>query len=665
MKKFSLFFLSFFSSLLSTIGQTPYTLSRLELKYHDHRFVGYNHGYTTLAFFLAPNSPSSTLVFSDLRAHLFNNGELAGNIGLGLRFYDPSETSVITMHGYYDVRQKDSFFSQQLSAGFEILTPHLDIRVNGYKPTFGKYDDEAIKFSRFKRNSFLVAQKVTYAVPMAEIDIGMPLPEPFSQVGLYLGFGGYHLFKQKGFYHHSPSAYGVKARLVAHPEGVFSFGAEASHDALYGTRASGFIALNIPFGKTSTDQKEQRAFLERKTSSPWRNEIIPFFRKRHEFSLGKGNIKEEKILFVNNVFNEKGDGSYETPYQNISEAFSNAEPGNKIYVFAASPYEEQIYFKQGVHLLGSSSNTFFGPIEVPSQTPGLFPIITGKQQLVVCSDVSDVCIEGIHLVSDQLEPIYIHNASGSIKNCIVTSSSSRPLVRVEGINGPLAFLQNQFVSLAKEKGSAMLEIKNQTTDWRGGITLKNNFFKTEETRAVVYLENVFDEFIASNNVFMSKSPEGAAIIGRFSSDKQALGQQKWLSNQIKEGFSCGWDFQIKDNAFIESRLEKNRCASPTLSKGVLYLSDAPYADFESIDDHFIVDETAFDIKVSASEGSISIKRPNLEILSATPAITFSCEGEGKMELIDPSFHYPEKLAEKMKTKEVEAFINDHFPLNIK
>ncbi|MCB1118032.1 MAG: hypothetical protein KDK50_05590, partial [Chlamydiia bacterium] len=48
--------------------------------------VGYHHSYTTLELFLAPpRCYESWSPYCDLRGHVFNNGKLASNAGIGLR----------------------------------------------------------------------------------------------------------------------------------------------------------------------------------------------------------------------------------------------------------------------------------------------------------------------------------------------------------------------------------------------------------------------------------------------------------------------------------------------------------------------------------------------------------------------------------------------------
>lgn len=85
--------LLFFLASLTVIPTLSYAVDqddkehcRLSIRHIEGGGIGYSQGYTTLEGFFAPNPEGLPLMpFLDLRGHVFNNGKMAANGGLGLR----------------------------------------------------------------------------------------------------------------------------------------------------------------------------------------------------------------------------------------------------------------------------------------------------------------------------------------------------------------------------------------------------------------------------------------------------------------------------------------------------------------------------------------------------------------------------------------------------
>ena len=114
---------------------SPYHRMHFGVRHTEARGVGYKDGYTTLeGFGICDNNPSF-MPFLDLRGHVFNNGKLAGNFGIGSRSVLSGINHILGAYLYYDVRQENhSFTINQLSPGIELLGKRMEYRVNRILP---------------------------------------------------------------------------------------------------------------------------------------------------------------------------------------------------------------------------------------------------------------------------------------------------------------------------------------------------------------------------------------------------------------------------------------------------------------------------------------------------------------------------------------------------
>ena len=164
---------------------------RASIRHIEGGGVGYNKGYSTLEAFIAadPNLWSCT-PFLDLRGHIFNDGKVALNTGLGLRSILGSR--VYGINSYFDFRNTNHRNYNQVGLGLETLGKLIDVRVNGYLPVGRKvsspYD---IGFNSFSGNSILVNRKFQYAMKGVDGELGFHLGKA-SDFDFYGALGPYY-----------------------------------------------------------------------------------------------------------------------------------------------------------------------------------------------------------------------------------------------------------------------------------------------------------------------------------------------------------------------------------------------------------------------------------------------------------------------------------------
>ena len=122
-------------------------------RYTTPKGIGYHNGYTTLEGFLLSNFLRNTwLPFLDVRGHVFDNGKLAANAGLGLRYLACSRFWGVNV--YYDYRNSSHEHYNQVAAGFETLGKIWDFRINGYLPVGEKRSHRFHNSADFPRELF-------------------------------------------------------------------------------------------------------------------------------------------------------------------------------------------------------------------------------------------------------------------------------------------------------------------------------------------------------------------------------------------------------------------------------------------------------------------------------------------------------------------------------
>lgn len=354
------------------------------VRYTSPKGIGYNHGYSTLEFFLTPYKicNRSWLPFIDLRGHVFDNGRFAANAGIGLRYI--SNKRVWGGNVYYDYRDTSKQHYNQIALGLESLGKLFDYRINGYLPVGWKQSHRySSSFNSFQGHTMLIQSKYDFALGTVNAEVGAHV-NSLKKVPLYFAAGPYYM-SGKG-----ATTWGgcLRASIEFFSQYVRIEG-NVAYDHFFKWTGQGQISINIPFGgKCKVKRKEnqscaQTTVLSYRAMQPVeRNEIIP---------VGKQNIISPAInpatgqpyyfVFVNNT--SSSSGTYESPYHSLIQAQNNSSQGDIIYVFpgngTTTGMDSGIFLKANQKFWGSGINhslaTTQGDILIPAQT-SLSPRIT-------------------------------------------------------------------------------------------------------------------------------------------------------------------------------------------------------------------------------------------------------------------------------------------------
>ena len=298
---------------------------RTAVRHIESGGIGYEEGYTTLEAFLAPNpNQSSVTPFFDARAHVFNDGRWASNVGAGLRALKGDR--VYGINAYYDYRNVSHLRSNQIGVGLEALGK-VDYRINGYLPVgakrSGPYDTA---FKAFSGHHLLLSQKHQSAMKGADAEIGTHFGKCES-LDFYAAAGPYYFVGKK-----APATWGGKARLAAVFKDVLTLEISDSYDQTFRNKFQGQITLSYALWSPKSKDCCCRAVNDRVLQPVSRQEIIVIDKtKKTSTAIDPATGLPYFFVFVNNTGHS--DGTYEYPYHSLTQAQDNSSPYDIIYVF--------------------------------------------------------------------------------------------------------------------------------------------------------------------------------------------------------------------------------------------------------------------------------------------------------------------------------------------
>lgn len=246
----------------------PYFFPNLRFNIGDG--IGYRHGYTTLETLVTGNTDLFLVPFLDLRAHRFNGGKYAGNLGVGIRTLVPSHRKIYGFNLFYDYRRAHSDYNQ-LGVGLERFDGIWGLYMNGYFPV-GKKTEHLHYF----RSSRTVKERTLNSITSIDLNIDTVLYCD-KEVGMWVGAGVYGLKTP-----YNRNAIGGQWRLdFLACTMLLSW--KQSYDSLFGLRGQFEVSLKLPYGCHSNLLKENEVqevdnhFIMQKimTKPIVRHEIIP------------------------------------------------------------------------------------------------------------------------------------------------------------------------------------------------------------------------------------------------------------------------------------------------------------------------------------------------------------------------------------------------------
>lgn len=349
--------------------ETPSTVT---VRHREHEGVGYKTGYTTLDVFFTPNWVRNFQPFMNVRGHVMNDGKFAANLGLGVRGA-PIEKLAIGGNFFFDYREVSGMPAYQLGSGLEILSPYVDLRVNGYLPVGHKNKTYDAAFSRFTGNNAFLKERFKAELATVYGEVGAPIPWMPDNFQIYVAAGPYYIGKRHVDLVNKRKIkvgdkWGGKYRLAARIYDYFEAGVELTHDSLFHTNVQGYMGVTLPLGpskmyrgfkKSGQNCSSSRKFRRMMAQPVIRNEIIPIIDQTRSNIIATASDGDTiDFIFVNLSAPAGGDGSFERPFQNLFEAQAGSGPGDYIIVFEGGGIytDEFITLQQSQSFYGAASS---------------------------------------------------------------------------------------------------------------------------------------------------------------------------------------------------------------------------------------------------------------------------------------------------------------------
>lgn len=219
--------------------------------------VGYRSGYSTIGAISSLNNPiySDIKPFLDVRAHYFNSGKWAANVGLGARWYNECWEKTIGLNVYYDYRRGDTLAClptrdfNQIGFGAELFGCLYDLRLNVYIPLGARSESSCPQYYFYPGDYFAAHRHKRKALPGfdAEIETRLRNWDPCSCLDLYGAIGPYYFASFCG-----KDCAGGRIRIGLDFWDFFTIEAWGSYDSMFGAICQGLVRLSIPFDYDKT-----------------------------------------------------------------------------------------------------------------------------------------------------------------------------------------------------------------------------------------------------------------------------------------------------------------------------------------------------------------------------------------------------------------------------
>lgn len=503
--------------------------SHADFGYQGPGGVGYDDGYSTVDLFLTPNWQRGFQPILDGRVHLLNDGRWASNLGGAMRWQMPANCA-FGSNFFYDFRSAKGLRAHQLGAGIELLHPIFDLTINGYLPIGRTSHVGNPQFDFASGFNIFLKRRITQALPHMESLIGFWTPASWP-IDFYWAAGPYYLFREAEEGVKCGKAWGVKTYLELMLIDGLLVGGQYTYDREFQSNFQGYVKLSFPFGPNNIKRGgsrwkrwypsyecQQRAVKQRLLTGPIRrDEIIPVCQQTQIGIPGPGGgfipVPPDPVppscFFVNNTLAAFGDGSFETPFNNLPAAEAASGPGDCIYVYFgtgdSTNQDTGIVLKQDQVLQGSGKDFYMGATLIfPAQTAS-DPTITnpGGTGITLADGVT---VTGIILEDTTAGSLFGFGVSDFVfQESTIQNIATGPAVSLSNLMGTSFFINN---TIQNNIQTSFIDLADGATmSWVG-----NSVSQPTGTNDVFSISLDSSTFLLDNNSFTGIAPGGNSIL---------------------------------------------------------------------------------------------------------------------------------------------------------
>lgn len=488
----------------TSCGDTP-SPYRATARHIEGKGIGYHTGYTSVDLFVTTpwSLPHKWIPFIDGRMHVFNNGKIATNIGLGARYV--SSSIVYGINSYYDYRETSRQKYNQYSLGLEALGKVWDVRLNGYLPVGHKRSSfYNADFGYFSGNSILLKGRRDLAMRGLNLEAGIHIKD-LSWLRFYGAFGPYYFAKAGN------NAVGGKIRLALTFLDSLKIEGNTSYDPIFHWIGQGELSWTLPFGPNKKKSGKACArsprLYDRALQPVDRQEIIVLSKKTYNpVARDPSTGNPYHVVFVDNTSSSAG--TYENPYHSFAQVEENSLPSDIIYVFpgdgTTTHMDSGISLKPSQKFWGSGVNhplsTTLGTISIPAQS-STSPIIKNENPETLGNTITlatNNAISGFTISTTTNDAIYGADCQNlEVSSCLFEDIRTYTIEATSTGDASISIANNQFVNNTNGV--------NLTLNGTSSLTFSNNTFAhqtatSENPIEISSTSNVLNILI-ENNLF--------------------------------------------------------------------------------------------------------------------------------------------------------------------
>ncbi|MDA7978780.1 MAG: right-handed parallel beta-helix repeat-containing protein [Pirellulales bacterium] len=433
--------------------------------------------------------------FSDDRLHVSEEGGFFGNFLIGRR-----QIIGETVHGFifgydYDRDKADVFGHEfhQLSGGLNITNDDYEFNFNGYLPISNTDYQIGSDTTPFVGNLMLIQPGYDIALSGLDGEFGFALPG--MEHWAAKAFAGYYFYDPLERVSPVDGFGGARVRFEFSPHHRVSFNLQVNHDDTFDT--TGFLNVNWHFfgGRHPAASS--------KTLQPSvRNAHIVRMHQEPIIATNPRTGLVYNVLHVNNLANPGGDGTFEAPLDNLTDAQTLSMVDDLIYVHGTGvTYSNTIQLKDRQALIGSGP----GLVTVPTVEVGDFivPSITDVNPVLGTPLGPSVFLANDNLVA--------RNTFTGQSGIIGTGINNTSLVAN-------TFLGNTLNGATIQNSTGVLLIQRNTFNGVGA----DGFNISNSTGTFNIFDNTFINNINGNGGHLLSTNGNAFVMGnRFGSSAQA------------------------------------------------------------------------------------------------------------------------------------------------
>ncbi len=534
---------------------------RFAFKHREANGIGYDQGYSSLDGFFLFSSMGNWYPFFDVRAHLFNEGRPAANLGFGLRYLPDSIHAVFGINGFFDFKSTSHSTFEQAGAGIEILGTKWEMRANGYLPIFSKNNLYNLDFYQFHNHYAIFRASHEIAFKGFDLSITRSLVQK-RKWDLSSTLDGYMFFAD-----YDSKAVGGLFKFKSTLFKFFSLETQASYDSYFKTILQIQAAVAVPFGKRiavnkkNLPNKQKLALARRLSEEVDRFEMIVSTKHPiNSIARDPRTGNDLHIVFVNNQTYDqgKGHGTAESPYTSLVEAEKHSAPWDMIYVYpgngSAFQMDHGITLQDGQWLQSSTFpfpvNTAFGPSVVTSQTnvrPNIGNIAGASVTLA-----DNTIVDGFTMRSTTVNVLGTDVVNTQISNNYFKNSTSFDIILTNTSNN-ITLINNTSFS---DSGLFLYSIYNTH------LVIQNNNFANKGTlnMDIAFAGSSHSTVIMQNRNEFHDSLEGSIITAHDSSVVQCSLNEN-LFTAIPDGTAYCMKIFATDSSTVIAVVDENLFAS--------------------------------------------------------------------------------------------------------